>query len=305
VTSIDPQSSLFLNTLGRLQDRIDRAQRQLSSGMRVELASDDPAAIVDLLDMRTTLQRDLQIRANLEQEKTEVDTAESVLRQAVELVEEAIALGAKGAGTLATPEQRTQFGDQVANLHERMVALSQTKVNDRYVFSGDSELVAQYAADPLGMGGVLRLHTAAATRRTPEPGGTYLVTGSTAQEIFDARNPDDTAATDNVFVALWSLATELRADNDAGIGAAIDSLKASNTRVNDYLSRYGSTQERLTRAIGISADDEVRDRAEISRLADADLAFAATELSQASLHENAAMAAQAGYRRESLFAYLK
>jgi flagellar hook-associated protein 3 FlgL len=305
IRSLDPRSFQFLTALERTRHRMDAAQRQISSGMRVERPSDDPSVVTDLLQRRTDLQIGEQLGANLEMEKTVVDAAENVLREAVSLVERTAVLAAQGASSLTSPEQRAQIADAVAVLHERLVGISQTQTQGRYLFSGDEELNPQYSADATGTGGVVRLHTAEATRATMEPGGTTFVTGRTAQQIFDARDGADLPAAGNVFVAVWQLASELRANSDAGIAAAQDLVKEASAHLNSQLTHYGLTQQRLAEGIRRAADAEIRDKAEISNLAEADLAAAATEMTQARLHEEAAMAAQAGYRRPNLFSYLR
>ena len=90
----------------------------------------------------------------------------------------------------------------------------------RYVFGGDQDATPPYDVDLTAANGVARLTNAPATRRVEDAsGGSFAVTKS-AQEIFDARNADDTLASDNVFAALNSLRTGLLANDTTQITAA-------------------------------------------------------------------------------------
>ena len=45
ITNVDPQTALFLTDVQRIQDRISRAGNQVSSGLKITVASDAPDQI--------------------------------------------------------------------------------------------------------------------------------------------------------------------------------------------------------------------------------------------------------------------
>ena len=65
INSINPSADSFLADIDRLQAKSDRAQRQLSSGLRVTKASDDPDQVASMLDISASLARNEQIGVNL------------------------------------------------------------------------------------------------------------------------------------------------------------------------------------------------------------------------------------------------
>lgn len=53
IRSIDGSTDLYLNRLRQINERMTKAQSEVSGGKRVEAASDDPAVLSNLLQVRT------------------------------------------------------------------------------------------------------------------------------------------------------------------------------------------------------------------------------------------------------------
>src|SRR3989442_15560434 len=106
INSINPSADSFLENIERIQARAERAQRQLSSGLRVSKPSDDPDQVGNILQLSSTLARNDQIGRNLDQVKSEVDAGERVLSSAVSTLEQASVIGAQGANFTVSTSQR-------------------------------------------------------------------------------------------------------------------------------------------------------------------------------------------------------
>jgi flagellar hook-associated protein 3 FlgL len=304
IQSLTPDSALFLTNLARIQRRIDVAQRQVSSGYRLERASDDPAAVVELLQLQVESDVNLQIQANLDREKSEVDIAARVIDNAVKLVERAAVLGTQASGSLQSAEKRLQILEEVQGIHSQLVAATQTVVNGRFIFSGDRDQTPAYRSNPSLEGGVERLQFSGATREVKEPGGTSFAVSRTAHDIFDDRDASNNPTASNVFVAVQQLATGLQTNAPAVIDSAMQLIRDAAQHLNSELSFYGVTQNRLAAAISTGQQYELQFRTRLSQIRDADVVEAATELSQARLHQEATIAAQANNRPRNLFDYL-
>lgn len=301
---VSATSSLFLTSLERIQRRIDTVQRQISSGIRLASASDDPGGVVALVQLQTNQKINAQVITNLDREKTHVDVAESALRNAASLLDRALGVGVKSAGTLVTAEQRLSFTEEVSAIHANLVGLSQSSVNGRYVFSGDTDRAPVYASDPAGDAGVARLQDVSATRQIVEPGGTMFPAGKSAHEIFDARDAADAPTEENVFNAVHRLLLALNTNDTPGIQSAMEAIRDSSEHLNSELKSYGVTQNRITSAMTSAHEQEIQYEAQVVDVRDTDLTAAVTELSQAQLHQQATLAAQAKYKKPNLFDYL-
>jgi flagellin-like hook-associated protein FlgL len=79
ISSLDPESLRFLSGLNQIQQRSERAQRELTSGLKINTISDAPDQIGSLWQQRWELDRVTQADANLGRVKTEVDSAQTAL----------------------------------------------------------------------------------------------------------------------------------------------------------------------------------------------------------------------------------
>src|ERR1700687_5267254 len=102
ISSLNSESLRFLSGLSQIQQRSERAQRELTSGLKINTISDAPDQIGSLWQKSWELDNVNQIDATLGRVKTEVDAAQTALGSAVTLVERAQTLSSQGATGTAT-----------------------------------------------------------------------------------------------------------------------------------------------------------------------------------------------------------
>lgn len=305
IQSLDPSSQEFLVSLARIQSAIKRTSDQISSGLKVNTPSDAPDQISDILQLYTDLGQNAQIQTNLGRIKSEVGTAESILESAIKIVDRAMTLGSQGAGTMQSAEARLILAGDVQSQLEQLVSASRTIVAGRYIFSGDQNQEPAYELNLLNDNGVNRLLTAPSTRLIQHASGASFAAGKTAMEVFDARNPDDSLAPNNVFAAVNGLRTALENNDQAGIDASLSALRAVGDHLNIELGFYGTVQNNIDEAIDFSAQLDVRLKTELSSRRDADITAAILELEQGKTQQQAAFTARAELPRTSLFDFLR
>ena len=305
IQSLDPSSQEFMVSLARIQSAIKRSSDQISSGLKVNTPSDAPDQISDILQLYTDLGQNAQIQTNLGRIKSEVGTAETILQSAIKIVDRAMTLGSQGAGTMQSADARLILAGDVQSQLEQLVSASRTIVAGRYIFSGDQNQEPAYELNLLNANGVNRLLTAPSTRLIQHASGASFAAGKTAMEVFDARNPDDSFATDNVFAAVNGLRTALETNDQAGIDASLTALRAAGDHLNIELGFYGTVQNNIDEALDFSAQLDVRLRTELSSRRDADITAAILELERGKTHQQAAFTARAELPRTSLFDFLR
>src|SRR5690348_2411762 len=106
ISNLNPTGQEFVDSLNRISDNMQRAQRQISTGLKVNQVSDAPDVISDLLTARAHLSSAQQIQANLGRFKTETDAGEQTLQSAVSLLDQAQTLAAEANTGTATPATR-------------------------------------------------------------------------------------------------------------------------------------------------------------------------------------------------------
>jgi flagellar hook-associated protein 3 FlgL len=303
--SISGATQQYLANLNQTETQLQQATAELSSGIAVEQPSDNPAAISEILQTETAISNNKQIQSNLTSVTAEVNTADSALQTAVQALQSAISAATEGGSSTATADTRATLAQQVAGIQQTLVGIAQTTVNGHYIFSGDQDSQAPYQLDPTQPEGVLQLVTDSSTRTIQSVDGTSFAVALTAQQIFDAKNPDGTPASGNVFAAVQNLETALTNNDTAGITAAAGSLQSASSYLNDQLAFYGEVENRVTEATDLAQKFQTQQQTELGNLQDTDVAATATELSQLQVQQEASMSAEANVEQmKNLFSYL-
>jgi flagellar hook-associated protein 3 FlgL len=299
IPPVNATTELYLADLGRITDRMQRAQRQLSTGKRVSTVSDDPTVITSLLQTRASLQSTQQIDMNLGRVKTEVNAAEQGLESAVTIMQRVQVLGSQGVTGTQTADSRQALAIEVGSLLQQLGGISSTNVEGRYLFSGDSDQVAPYNIDITRLDAIGNYAGAPATREIQQPNGSRFSVARTAQEIFDAADP-----TQNVFHSVDDLRVALQNNDLAGINTALAKVMSASSYLNRQLAFYGTAQNNVAAATDYGSKLEIQLKAEASTFEDADMTSAIVEFQQAQTQQQAALMIQSKMPRTSLFDFL-
>jgi flagellar hook-associated protein 3 FlgL len=308
ISGIDPSAAQFLANLAQIKATMARAQRELSSGLQFNDASDAPDQVSDILKLRADISRNSQVQSNLSNVKTQVDAAAQALANAELLVEQARTLAAQAFTGTQTAQTRATIALQIQSIHDQLISLANTQVGSSYVFGGDAPQSAPYAADTVSPdvgGGVVQQTTALATRQIQDGLGNTFSVDVTAQQIFDNQNPPGTPAADNVFVAINQLRVALQNNDLAGIQNSITAVTQADDSLNQQLGVYGAAQNRVSAATDLSQKLAVDYHTALSSKQDADMAQAITEFSQSQIQEQASLQARAQMPKTTLFDFLR
>ena len=299
IRGLDAATDQFLGDLTEINRRVDRAERQISSGRRINNPSDAPDEVAHLLEVRTDLSAVEQIHSNLGRVRTEVDTAEETLRYAVTALDRVTVLGTQGATDIITGQGRTVLSGEVEGLLSQLVSMANTQVEGRYIFSGDTDQTSPYSVDLSTDDPVSAYGGSTSTRLVMHPSGTRFAIARTADGIFDSSNPAD-----NVFDSVNALRVALRDDDVPAVRMALANVRTAAVHLNNQLAWYGGVQNQVGEATDFASRQETRLRTRISEIQDADITQAILDLQQGRFVQEAALNAQARKPRSSLFDYL-
>ncbi|MBK9166927.1 MAG: hypothetical protein IPM24_05615 [Bryobacterales bacterium] len=297
IQGLDRSSREFLQDLSRLKTRSEQAMRRISSGYRVTRPSDDPASLSRIQTVQASLERATQVLANLNLIRTEVNTAEHALGQAVQVMDRVIELGARGATSTATAESRAAAAIEVEGLLGRLVNLANTQINGRYLFAGDADQAQPFALDLAAPEGVTAYAGAAATRQMEDVHGVRFSVARDGGVIFHV-------GAASAFAAVNALRVALETNDEAAIQANMGALRSAGDHLNQHLAFYGFAQNRVSDATEGANQAGLVLRETLAALRDADIVEAAVTLSQTRTHEEAAYSARARLPRSSLFDFL-
>lgn len=119
INNLSSRNEQFLANMDRIQARIDKANAQVSSGLRITSASDAPDEVGPLLQSRAELAVAEQSKSNLNRVKGEVDSAENALQSVVKLAERARVLGAQGLTGTQTAATRASIAAELGEFFVR------------------------------------------------------------------------------------------------------------------------------------------------------------------------------------------
>jgi flagellar hook-associated protein 3 FlgL len=298
IPSINPNSEIFLSNLQQIENRLSTAEQQLSSGLRVSVASDDPAEISSILQLRAQIAGVQQTQENLSNVTPQVESGENAIQQAIQVLDTATSLATEAAGSTSDAGQRLDEVPQVQGILQQLVSLSQTAVNGQYIFSGDLSGQPQYT---LAAGGnfVQQMTWPGPPIQIEDANGLKISIGMTAQQIFDDQTDGDSA-----FAAVTGLLNALNSNDGNGVQTALTELQAASAHLNDASSFYGAAQNNITAAGNSASQTLIELQQQLSNEQDADVVEASLNLTSATTAEQAAMSAQAMLKPQSLFTYL-
>jgi flagellar hook-associated protein 3 FlgL len=294
----------FLANLGTLQNQIATTQEQVSSGVQINQPSDNPEEVGDVLELESNLGNVNQVISNLGQVTGEVNTASTALDSATQLMDQVTSLGTQGANSTATAAERTDLSGQVQNILSQLVSISQTQYDGMYVFNGDSTTTPPYQLDLSSATGVDQSTGTAATRLIQDATGVTFADSLSAQQIFDARNPDNSVSTNNVFSAVNSLRVALANNDHTGITNALTSLSQASGYLSQQQAYYGGVQDEITNATDVAQKFQLQDQTSLGQLKDTNVASAAVSLTQEQTEMQASLQAEASMPKTTLFDFL-
>lgn len=297
--------SAFLIQMERTEARISKANTQITSGIRVNQAQDDPFAVQSILSNQNQLDQLTQLQTNLNLSKNDATYADGALQSVSNILNQILSLGAQGASDITTPTSRANLAIQVKQLAQQVIGISNTQVGSRYIFGGDTPLTMPYTQDWTQPGGAVgNVTNPRATALLRDSSGTTTQAGLTAQEIFDVRDSSGNPTTGNIFQATYALTTALETNNAAAATTALTDLKAGINHLSIATVFYGNQQTWIETASDAASSQAASLTQTIGSLRDTDLPTAITEMTSTQVSLQAALSAHASLSTKTLFDYL-
>lgn len=129
-------SNQALNYLGKNLSLLTSMQEKISSGQNINKPSDDPIGLTRILDLSNTLKTDARYSSNIQDALSEVNTADTVINNMVELVQRAQELATQGANFTNNQDGRNAIALEIDQLISQLVQLGNTDISGKYLFGG-------------------------------------------------------------------------------------------------------------------------------------------------------------------------
>jgi len=253
---------------------LDKAQRKVTTGLRIAKMSDDPVGGDGVMLSASGLRAVEQYRRNVGQAQSRIDLQDKVLGQVTNLLTRAKELGISQADSLSSPATRAVASRELEEIFEQLVALGSTRFGAEYLFGGETSDVAPFATS--GTGAALDF---------TQTGGA----GARAIEIGAGRrftpNHDGAAAfvDSGVLAAVRDLARVTAADSvstdtSLDLTAALGRLDGAFDQVQALIGETGARANSLEMTVSNLDAFEGNLKVLKSDLEDADFEAAVTEL---------------------------
>ena len=305
ISGLSVANDQFLASMTILENNLSQADEQLSSGYRVNQASDAPQSIEDIFETRSQLGQDTQTTQNLNIIQGQVQAADSGVQSAIQLLNQAVSLGTEAASNTSSSASQQTLASQVQGIEAQLVAISNTEVGGVYVFSGDANGSPAYQVDTSSPTGVDQLVAPQqSTLQIAGPSGVTFQVSMTAQDLFDQQDSSGNPTANNAFAALNGLVQALQSGSTANITTAVGALQTASSYVNNQTAFYGAAENNVSSALDLAQKFQTQDQTELSGLEDANATTVAVQLTQDSTAVNAALSAEAHMPTSSLFDYI-
>ncbi len=275
------------------RERLERAVEETSTGKRLHHPADDPAAAGQVSAAKLSFERLDMIRQNAGRATDELQAAHGALQSVSDVLGRARQLAVQLANVTYDGPDRANAATEIDGIFAQVVGVMNAQVGNRRIFGGFQDDAAPFAGSGayLGDAGVRQIEIAPGVRQNVSVRADVALKG--------------VGGGTDVFATLTALATALRSNDTAGIGAAIGSIDSGLAQVAGALTDASTQVSTLTTAAEVN--QMVRDQvtSQISRLADADIVESSTKLALANRALEASMAAAAKGFDLSLVTWLR
>ncbi len=238
--------NVFRNSSAHLE-RLATLQNQLASGKRIEKPSDDPTGINQIMLLDSVLKDQQQYSRNIDQVITWLDTTDSALSDASNIVQRARDLAIQGASDTSSRESRQALAREIVQIRDQLRGVANTQLAGRYIFAGSQTITEPYPATPPG--------TAAEKAKLDSEDRLGVAIGPGLSIDYNQTGLDvfgkyvDLGPTDNsIFAYLDQLANDLLASDDTTYRKISDHIKNIDDRlaaINDARADVGGKRNRV------------------------------------------------------------
>lgn len=286
----------FLTDLQGNYRGLTDAQRTLSTGKRINSPSDDPVGIAMGLSIRRDQSAIAAWSRNVADSQTWLDTTDAALAQALDVVQRARELAVQGGNGTLSSNARALIANEVSTLKSQFVEIGNSSLGGRFIFGGTATDTAPF--DATAEAATLPINTGAISREVSQ--GSVMSVNITADRLQSAPG-----ATGDIFTVLDALATALQTGDSNGIATALTDLDAHQGNISALRGEGAAKINRLELTASRFDAQKIATGGQLSKIEDADMAQAITDLSMRETVYNAALATGARVIQKSLVDFLQ
>lgn len=290
----------MLGNLTKNLGRIEKVQEQLATSRKINRPSDDPVGLTYAMRYRSELTASDQYARNLDSAISWVDYQETMVRQAVDVLQRARELTVNAANGTNPNEAYQSIAAEIDELVAQLHEIANSQFNGKYVFNGQRTDQPPYPD-------IDSYATIPATFDTGKisfevSNGVVIDVNLHAGEVFGQPGAE---TGNNIFATLKELSGYLNAGNEDGITHSLANLDLHIDDTLQALANLGARSNRLDLIENRLADGSINVQALLSKTEDADMAEVITNLKMEEAVYQASLSAGARIIRPSLIDFLR
>lgn len=293
VTLNDQQSDIA--SLQTAAQALARAQREVTTGRRVNAPSDDPSAARTIVHERAEMSKLDAYSRSADTASARLSAADTALSGLIDLYTQAQSAATAGRGSILSATTRDSIADSIRGIRDGVLTAINAQFAGRPLFAGSADSGSAYSGAPgawnyQGGGAPVQLEV--------QHDRTVAVT-------FDGQDILQGVDAQNILTSLDALADAVAGNNDAGIQSGLASLDSAMARATRAQGRLGADENGVSDAAAQLTTLRLASDTRRSHAEDADMAEAITKMSTADTAYRATMAAISSEERLTLLDYLK
>lgn len=284
----------FLQNLSKSNEALTNYQDQLSTGNKINQPSDDPVGVGYVMRYDSELNRNEEFLENANTALGWLDTMDSIMQQAMDVLQRARTLTQQGATGTTDQTAKDAIAAEVEQLKEQMVMIGNSEYGGKYIFNGQKTDVQPYSLDnpenDSTDDGVFQLNVGQ---------GFSVPVSIPGEQIFG-----EAGSADNVFQVLEDIITHLNTGDETALLSDITNLDSQMDNISKQWAEIGARTNRFELVVSRLQDHEVNIKTLRSEVNDVDMAEVIVDLkTQESVHQ-AALATGARIMQVSLVDFL-
>ncbi len=217
-------------------DAVQKAQGQISSGLKLQTSSDDPTGASQVMLSSSALRAIDQYKRNIDNASARSDAEGSALDRLTDLMTRARELGVAAASDTVSPNGRIVISREMEQIFQAAVTIGNTKFGEEYLFGGDNAMVPPFATT--GTGATLDFTNS-------NPTGVRSLEITAGQSIVTNHDGKQTFLDSGLLQSLKAMTVGLASGSVSAASAALPAIDSAFSRTQQLVGESGARSNAL------------------------------------------------------------
>lgn len=260
----------MIDGLNQSAKRLARSQNRIATTKNIARPSDDPVECSKAMSYHKELYKTSQTIKNCDNAISMLSYTDTILEKASDLMSDTRTKAASMASDTVDPDSRKTVATEIEVMIDQMMQLANSKLGERYLFSGHKILNSAYTKD--AGGNILYQGDSGEIKQRVELGKQTMKMNVVGSDIFGQGT-----TVDGIFKILEDLKNDLNSNNTAGINSSLSLLDGEIDKIAMVRGELGLKINRTQTSRDQMQIIELSLKDNISKIEDVDMAEESSE----------------------------